>query len=757
MKNENRRDSRLYFWLIIIIFFGALFVEKKQEVFAATVLPVDSPPADAEDLQHALDTAPRGMDILTESFIQGKFYKTNDKNKLSNLNASKVIHRNQNDLNDRTGILRVTHGNNQLGSIWSNIDGNNYFDVTRHQTMSMWMYFGREKDPVNPNSVGDGMAFVLQNDPRGVDAISSFKGNPAYGETLGVWGADFNNSTQLPTSEIAKTAIQKSFAIEFDTYLNKKSYPFQLNGEGVSFDIDKNSKHIAMNYPDSPLTYEAWYTPASRDRKYYFKMMHKSAKESMKMTDANWHHITMKWEPRYQSLYMSYDDKNLDGTRKPTFYEWNQQIDISHFDLKNSNKLRWGFTGSTGGQMENSLIVFESIPSFVSGDAHAAIRNNTKNKLITDEDFHVDADDDLSFIYNLNYQEGSKDWENILADINLPEEVEFTSGTIIYEDDTDDPEIISLSEVNGNNVQHILNKHLSDKSKHAIIELHARVKPVANATMVPSSHARFESDNLIADTDTPKFYIDTEVLRMTMNPDGTLEYSSMSQLEDQIHVQVEVHYMGGQTIYPKNITLYSEIVGANQQSAKTLQGPPGDTAPFDLYIDKKNLKVGQNTIKVYAKNFRTKWTKTHTIIINIGGALEFGNIQQDVFFKPIHVDQPEQGRLIPRQNGWQVEVVDGRPSGVGWTLQAQADDMIDKAKNQKLNGNMIHRDEDGNIKPLGELTNIYSNVKHCEEVETIDVAGKWSEDSGILLQLNDQCLAGNYNGLIHWNLVDSVQ
>jgi hypothetical protein len=50
----------------------------------------------------------------------------------------------------------------------------------------------------------------------GINAISRFNGKPAPGETLGVWGADFDNSSSNP--RISETAIQNSFAIEFDTF-----------------------------------------------------------------------------------------------------------------------------------------------------------------------------------------------------------------------------------------------------------------------------------------------------------------------------------------------------------------------------------------------------------------------------------------------------------------------------------------------------------------------------------------------------------
>jgi hypothetical protein len=63
------------------------------------------------------------------------------------------------------------------------------------------------------------MAFVLQNDPNGTTASAKVSSSSIIGETLGVWGVDTNNKLQ-DGDEFAKTAIQNSWALEFDTYTN---------------------------------------------------------------------------------------------------------------------------------------------------------------------------------------------------------------------------------------------------------------------------------------------------------------------------------------------------------------------------------------------------------------------------------------------------------------------------------------------------------------------------------------------------------
>src|SRR5699024_3821774 len=93
----------------------------------------------------------------------------------------------------------------------------------KKQTLSMWLYFGSVKDP---RGIPDGMAFVLQNDDRGANAISKLNGKVNNGETLGVWGSDGNKDVTNTdagyggVTPIQKQAIQNSVAIEFDTETN---------------------------------------------------------------------------------------------------------------------------------------------------------------------------------------------------------------------------------------------------------------------------------------------------------------------------------------------------------------------------------------------------------------------------------------------------------------------------------------------------------------------------------------------------------
>ncbi|MFC6322469.1 L-type lectin family protein [Companilactobacillus baiquanensis] len=738
-----------------------------NSIAAEKKLPADEDPEDPIDLQNALDTAPRGLDISDPTFQQGVFTKVDSS---ENMNSSKVIKRNALDRSDNTRILRVNHGHYQLGSIWSNIDQSNYLDISKDQTMSMWLYFGHPINSSKPKEVGDGMAFVLQNaqdDPKntdnpfgGIRAISRFKGNPAPGETLGVWGADFDNLSPNfgETDKILPTAIQNSFAIEFDTFLNILGEYKDISGEGVSFEyrIQRFHKppikgqHINMDYPDVSDTYFPWFSTVDREKDYYV-MNHNNLVDELNLTNSKWHHMTVKFNHSNSVLSYTFDDKNsVDGTALPNPISKSIKLDMSHFKLNGSNKLRWGFTGSTGKYMENNLIVFESIPSFVSADSTTSIKDNTKNKVLTATDKHVDSGDELSFIYNLNYKNGSKEWSKILAKINLPKQVSYTSGTITYSDGTS--EEIPLSEYSNDQVIHTLGRALSNNMNHAKIELHANVNLVGEQTKVPMTHVKFESDNFIIDDDNQDFIIDLPQMMISAKSAVSIDGISLDKVPDQIPINGEVWYTNGNNIRPSDVTLHINMGKYTNEFNLTKYN--GSNAAFDFEIPKTELIKGQNILTIYATDNKGLQTGKVQLIFNISGNLEFGDFEKKVSFQ--NIKQVQSNEIIPRQDGWQVEVIDGRNSGQGWTLQAKSTDLFNEL-GHKLDGNIIYRSLNGRIYPLNNYQSIYWNTKESDDVQTVDVASEWTKDSGVLLQLGKYNPAGVYSGTISWSLVDGIK
>ncbi|KRK79078.1 hypothetical protein FD03_GL001441 [Companilactobacillus nodensis DSM 19682 = JCM 14932 = NBRC 107160] len=302
---------------------------------------------------------------------------------------------------DTTDILELSNGANQLSSVWSN-NKDNYFDASKPQTLSVWLYLGANE---LISHAGEGVAFVLQN--SGTNAISrDLNGNPASGQTLGVWGDDtipdttnYSNIIKLPNNtadEVAKRAIQNSWALEFDTNINQtvgkldytdniitldnddgdtlKNDPVTQDYDDTGLDDGTTTKqvrdqHIAWNYPGAASTYVVSPTKYLNNTKLngfltgqyktidQYQMDHDpekskeqtdedadmiyGAKNDVDMTayatsSKTWHHLTIKYTPPA--------DGNLQtGTGKINYSYNDKKYDGTNGTYKN-NGMRYGIS-----------------------------------------------------------------------------------------------------------------------------------------------------------------------------------------------------------------------------------------------------------------------------------------------------------------------------------------------------------------------------------------------------------------------------
>lgn len=743
------------YYIITFIFF--IFCDFNLFFNTTTTFADASDSYDKVDFQHAMDTAPRGLNIDDPAFKLGDFPG----------NQAKVLRRNS-DPSDYSGVLQVTDNINQIGAVWSNMEADNYFDLNIPQTLSMWLYFGRPFDPGNALEVGDGMAFVLQNDPRTYKAISTYNNKPAVGETLGVWGADFNTNMSTTAADVASTAIQNSWALEFDTFVNRLSALEQINGEGVSFDLNRQGQHMGNNYPALPSTYIPGETEIdlhqvsvdAKKRKRFFTLNHGNGNQFLTMTDQRWHHITIKWDPNTSLLTYWFYDKNTDGTPNDVGgYNYSIKLDTNNFHFKdpNNRKLHWGFTGTTGRFTENNFIVFESIPSFINAESKVSIQNLTTGKQVN-KDNEVSVGDDLDFVYNLNYTSGTKKWEKILATINLPSQVDFSSGTISYDDEQ--VENIDKSDLKNGKIERILKRDLNKENPNAKIVLHTNVKNVSMNMTVPAQHASFKGDNFIIDDNTPEFKIKLDDLLLDANPKGPIKYVNKDSVPENTVINGTIRYGTNGLIESDNLKVYSALNDESEVPTDPTR-ISNISAGFTLNVPKNKLHMGTNILRIYARdniknkpNATTYTTKTATIYIIVGGELRFGNVSEQVNFQPVNGGYP--GQLVSRQKGWQVEVIDDRSKGRGWILSAVASDLIRDGTGEKLNGSIVYKNVAGNILSLDKLTNIYGNTKESDGEQTIDVADKWTNNLGIFLKLNNKSVSGKYKGKIIWCLNDSL-
>lgn len=774
-------------YIFLIIFFSILFIYL-----------VNPNTALADDYQNALDTVPKGLKWSDDDFKKAGFEG----------NSATIVNSNNPESPD-TSVIKVTNGLYQVGGIWSNANNYNYFDIDHDQTASMWLYFGHDKatggDGMYP---GDGMAFVIQNDPRTTDAHSTgtitnkdkstTKVVPGNGETLGVWGTDWDTKETEPTN-IAKNAIQNSVAIEFDTFMDRMTNFNDISGEGVSFDVgtygQKDTHHIAANYPGEASTYihhsvtdptktvtdptkkvqntetnttKAIDTAKATDStkedgtKNYFSLLHLAYTSNINLVDSKWHHLTIHWtKATYNQvsgkmmgkLTYYYDDKNPDGTATNTSKVSTMGVDISKFNTTDG-KLHWGFTGATGRYTENNLIAFESLPSFVDAEAQTTIHNDTANKEVP-ADGHVDTQDKITYNYDLKYIGWTRTWSDIKAKMQIPANMTFSSGEVTYANGLSET-IPSSAFSDPQYINYTLQQHLDKDNRTAKISLHGQAaKTSTNQLTVPTAHAHFDGDNLITDTDTTSFIIDPRSITLKSSTPDIIKINK----NDSVDIPAQVDYLGNESTKPDytKMTVYQKI---NDQDYVPLTTPIAADGSFTLHLDNSQLNESSTPISFYVKDPDDSVGQTNTLsrMIQIGGTVAFGEVSNKVSFKNIYWTSRNQ--LVPRLDKWNINVIDSRDKGSSWSVQAQASNLINTNKQHTLYGNLVYRENpDSQAIDLTNNVHIASHTKNSDNIETNNIASQWTDQSGILLALNNSnqtSRSGNYTGTINWTLLDSI-
>jgi hypothetical protein len=750
-------------FLIFAIFLCILILF--LDIYSTKVAGADTGDSDYE---HALATTPKGLNWDNNNFVIAKFPPKpanapidSPSGKKYSYDNNATIVRSKNPATKDTSVISLTNGTYQVGAVWSNFEKGNYFDLSHEQIASMWIYFGNTGGEVP----GDGMAFVLQNDKRKENAIAlSSTGIPVNGQSLGVWGADWDKTNLYPEN-IAKTAIQNSWAMEFDTYKNLLTGANEISGEGVSFDANNPgtySQHIATGFPASYKTYVKQKAGNTNPPIYYYTMHHDNFIGIENLVDSNWHHVTIKWSPDISvnsqttptggTMTYSYNDKNPDGSMpdanniKSTSFH----LDTANFNLQSDSKLYWGFTGSTGKYYENNLMIFESIPSFVDAEATTKIHDNTQNRDIEKNDSQVYPNDDVSYFYNLDYKGWTKTWNGINAKMNVPKNIHFTSGTVSYPATGNTYQIPSDKFLNAPaSIETVLPEQLNQDSRKAIVELKGHTETIATEKLnVPSAHASFEGDNLITDTNTIPFFIQARNLTLKSNfPD----IKKIGQHED-VDIPAELEYHDGTSLVSSNMTVYSSINDKNLPSFKLNDSNPA--TGFMLHLSSDQLSSKINIVKFYVVDNLGNKTNVITKQINVGGTVQFGSVSPQLNFKTMNLTSPNE--IIPRMNNWQIDVIDSREKGSSWSVQANASKLTDSKTHQEFDGALIYRDPTGKVSYLNNDLTIAENSKDNDDTQEKSITENWNSQDGILLLSNSQNKAGNYSGEINWSLIDSL-
>lgn len=540
----------------------------------------------------------------------------------------------------------------QMGSFWGTVkDDNgirtyNYFDLTKDQELSVWVYNGRSD---TAGQAIDGFAFVLQNDELGEQAISRIGGLPTAGQTLGVWGT------------AAGGGIKNSVALEFDRYPNVSSAENYDNlwtipvGEGVTYSRNIKEKHISWNYPGEADSYignnilKHRKTPSQVTN--YLPMSgydgaYAPAFGKYNPQDA-WRHLLINYKTADKgesdgTLTYKFNDKYPDGTNKLSGMIQSGQLKIDTTKFKSQDKkVRWGFTAATGSSLsgiQDVAFVVDKMPAVAdvktTVDAHdlttdkrsSDLETTTNNQGLTVyKPLDTFDGDKIQFEYNLQYIEGLSETGGVKTQVALPEHIDYSGddagiiGSIVYFDA--DGKETKRDNINKSQIEDVkvtvpgkdsasasvtktldglkLNvDSLKDpKSKVQILingTAQAEASDVAMLTNVEAEHTSYRSENFTGDVISPELTISNDplVIERTSEVNQTVDAGKTVKFEGNVEHAKQSQFDGSDLVATTKIyDANNNLVRTDKKNVSVLLGSLKGT--FSLPTETTDLAPGQ--------------------------------------------------------------------------------------------------------------------------------------------------------------------
>lgn len=633
--------------------------------------------------------------------------------------------------------VRLTSRPNQFGSAWS---PSNDFELTKDQTLSMWLYLGNQG-----TLAGSGMAFVLQNDPHGVAAMPKFSPD-VVPETLGVWATD-TNMYQGSNVALAKTAIQNSWALEFDTRYNGASGSAAA-GKADAFDSGYGPVHLASNYPGAATTYVQRQLPGVLGgplARYYYTMIHAGVIAQVNQPDflsnGQWHHVTLTWQAKTQEMTYRFDDRNPQTNAPQLGVAQTVHLNLQKIDPNHTGRARWGFTATTGtNRFETNLVVLENAPGLTNANVTATLTDVTRHRVIETDD-QVLSNDQVRLDYLLTYIDGRQPWSNIDGHLRLPTGIHFTDAQILYSNRTS--EKLDVSRLTTHQVVTKIGQTLDERQQQATVQLTGTAQATSAAVSVPAATSTFAASTLVTTATTPAFTVNPQAdLRLT------LDQTSLDLASGQPATVTGRLNLAENGLSAADVTLRPVL---NDRGLAPFH--PQADGTFRLSLSAAQLQAGTNHLEVTATTTRGDRSNEAALTVKIAGELKFAAISANERFQASKLTGNRQ--VVARQGNWQLAVQDTRGSGERWTLLAQASPFV-ASNGTRLAGQPIYVTP-YQVIPIAETpTPVFSHVTD-DRVDDglVDVAAGWTADTGVLLAVNGGSAAGEYHGQLTWTLTDA--
>lgn len=637
----------------------------------------------------------------------------------------------------------------QIGAIWST--PTNKMDLAEDFETKMYIYFGNQG-----GKAADGMAFVMHNDPRGVDSLG------LKGASIGVW-AEGNYGAPLDG------AIQNSFAVEFDPHFNNE------------FDGDlKRNTHIAWNYPAKQSSYKdkkhTW--PTANER----VLIHNDVQYPGNISNGMWHSFTIKWETESSQLTYQFDEQSAVVVPINVFDVFNPAGDITW-----DRTVYWGFTGSTGAQFETNLVAFDEIPGLIQGEvsedavlkesysASPAIENlaqtgeSIKDKIVLQ---HALIENSIT----VEYLGGrSEVWQDVIVQKTL-------SGCLAYQADT-----LEISTDGGDHFTKLENDSqywegeklilpvgdLTAQRNKIVIRFQSKVKGVEENTEVTAGgtwadglnynqyednfgYTIYENTAPILTLNYPKEFEIGKNERFSLQgtwQDFDSPYVRFKRVVTKLDADGNLEEPGVEESTGK---FYKNDAGFGKKNAiegisfvPSVEGYDSGTYNVKLWlVDYDDVDEDGKPDPEFSGTFAGKPSQVFEANVTIVGSLEFGGISE---FKYGEESIPTQRKLIFPGNNPEIKVNDNRGSGKNWELSLRMKAYLKATDGQENTSLNTYYVEDGQ-ETLVTKEWLPIRTHTTKQDSSYNVA--WKENEGVAIEINNFNYATNYTGTLSWLLSD---
>ncbi|MFC6290320.1 L-type lectin-domain containing protein [Levilactobacillus angrenensis] len=682
------------------------------------------------DLEHAIATAPQGIPL-------DKLFAMSGEDNFTKLIGSPLVDQ---------SIAQITRNNPtsqyvQAGAIWSKTGlarMNNQFDLSQDTQISMWLYFGNKG-----RNAAEGMAFVLQNSTDGIWAIAG------GGQALGVWGNDRGGHGR---NVVAQTAIDHSWALEFDTHVNNSG----AVGQADAFDMDANVQggmHIGSGYPGLQETY----TEMGGEGSHYSSLNHTQPKPVTNFADAQWHHLSLSWNATKKQMTYRYNDRDAQTNTVRSGMDIVQ--DTINIDPKKLGatadrpNVYWGVTGSTSARRsENGLVMIDSSDTLGQITAHATLENTTTHHALT-AGSRVAMGDQLTYRYTFDYDAATshQDIQPLTMDLPLPQPLKVTGGGVSYNGGPI-TEPFSATELQAGTIHKDWKQGLDATHHQAVVTITGTVPPVSHNVPILAVNARFYGPNYQTQLPLPSVQIQADVAPKLTNLGVTtqqLGHHEDARLRVRLTNQDQPFAVDELANYQIRGYLNGQALPAAELSTTWTAGQLVGTA--DLMLPATRLKTGDNQLMLQAQDKTNAAVKSNPVTITLKrdpGTLHFAEVSDQADFVTTQLTGSAQ--RIHRQPGWQLSVADERGTGHGWKLVVRQGQDFQTATGQPLSGQLLWGDQ-----PINEIDTQIAKHTTQSDADVVSVSGHWQADKGPLLAIHSDTLAGQYHGTLEWRLQDT--